>query len=236
MTSYLIEFRIRGYAKRYAKELIYYVGKKFKVRGMTHKTPVPHITLYGPFNTNNEKKVVSEIQNVCRRYDRIYFSFKGFNYFNNPSNKVIYLDIAPSEELRIFREELSNKLRPITSTKSQEDKKNKEKFMFHSTIAFKDIDNKFNNIWNHINYKKKPNIRQTLLRATILKNGRILYEYDFLQKRLLNRKQALSKQVFQETIRRLKQRSFLSNAHKSQVVNPKELTVWGKIKSWLNRK
>jgi 2'-5' RNA ligase len=236
MTSYLIEFRVRGYAKRYAKELIFDVGRKFRVRGMTHKNPVPHITLYGPFNTNNEKKVISEIQNLCRKYDRIYFSFRGFNYFNNSTNKVIYLDITPSLELKRFREELALKLKPITSTKSKEDAKNKENFKFHSTIAFKDIDNKFSSIWSHIDNKKKPNIRQTLLRITILKNGRILYEYDFLQKRLLNRRQALNKQIFRETIKKLKQKSYPSNIIETKIIKPKEPTIWMKIKSLFNSK
>lgn len=230
MAGYLIEFRVRGYAKRYAKSLIYELGKRFKVRGMTHKNPVPHITLYGPFTTNNEGKMVSEIENVCKKSPKIYFSFRGFNYFNNSANKVIYLDICPSEELKKFRYDLASNLKDITSTISKEDKKDKENFKFHSTLAFKDIDNKFGYIWKHINTKKKPNIRQTLLRVTILKNGKILYEYDFLQRRLLNRRRALDKRTFRETIKRLKQKEIKTDnlPNKSQ-----GKTIFEKIKSFL---
>jgi len=41
---YLIEFRFHGYAKKYLKRLIFGVSKKFKVKGVTRKRVVPHIT------------------------------------------------------------------------------------------------------------------------------------------------------------------------------------------------
>ena len=230
MAHYLIEFRLRGFAKRYSQELIKEIGRKFRVRGM--KDRVSHISLYGPFTTNNERKMVSEIFNLCRRQDRIYFSLKGFNYFNNPKNKVIYLDVAPSEPLKLFRYELASKLRPITKSTSNEDKKNKDSFEFHSTIAFKDIDNKFNGIWNYLSKKNVPNIRQTLLRLTILRNGKILDEYDFLQKRLFNRRQALNKQLWFRTISILKQKAHQQNG-KIQIKQTKPRGLWDKFKSLL---
>ena len=228
MAHYLIEFRLRGFAKRYSQELIKEIGRKFRVRGM--KDRISHISLYGPFTTNNERRMVSEIQNLCRRYDRIYFSFKKFNYFNNPKNKVIYLDVIPSEHLKQFRYELSAKLRPITSSKSREDRRSKDDFEFHSTIAFKDIDHKFNAIWAYLGKKKIPHIRQTLLRVTIIKNGKILNEYDFLQKRLFNRRQALNKHLWMRTINLLKQKAYPQTI-KKQVNPPKQKSFWEEIKS-----
>ncbi|MDE1871197.1 MAG: 2'-5' RNA ligase family protein [Candidatus Micrarchaeota archaeon] len=205
MAGYLIEFRIRGYAKRYARSLIYDVAKKFHVRGVTHKSKVvPHITMYGPFRTYKQKDVVNALQNVCSKYNSVPFTFKGFNYFDNAKNKVVYLDIEPSEKLVNLRYELSKALLPITSTISKEDKRGRDDFKFHSTIAFKDIDYKFRNIWNYIKEKERPNIKQRLLRVTLLRNGKILYEYDLLQQRLLNRKEALSRLIFMKTIKMMK--------------------------------
>lgn len=43
---YLIEFRFHGYAKWYAKNLIYDVARRFKVKGVTENRAVPHIFLY----------------------------------------------------------------------------------------------------------------------------------------------------------------------------------------------
>ena len=204
MAVYHIEFRIRGHAKKYTKTLIYEVGKRFGVRGMTRRHVVPHISLYGPFLTRRQRDVVAEFVRVCSKYRRVLFTFKGFNYFDNSTNKVIYLDIVPSDELVNLRAELASALIPITYSKSKEDRKNKIDFKFHSTIAFKDIDNKFRDIWSYIGRKEKPNFRQHLLRVTIIKNSKILYEYDLIQHRLLNRRQALDKHLFMETIRRLK--------------------------------
>lgn len=46
-------------------------------------------------------------------------------------------------------------------------------------------------------------INQRLLRVTLLKNGKILYEYDFLQRKLFNRNQSLNRKIWKETINKL---------------------------------
>ena len=201
------------------------VSKKFKVRGITQKKVVPHITLYGPFTTRNEKKMLSEVVNVAKKYTLVPFTVKGFNYFDNPINKVIYLDIEPSEELKQLRYELANRLRKVTVTKSSEDRKSRDEFYFHATIAFKDIDGKFDQIWNYLKKKEEPNINQYLVRITILKGRRILREYDLLQKRLLTRKESLNGHIFQRTIDILKQEQ--QNIQRMK----KKIGLWKKIKS-----
>jgi len=55
------------------------------------KDKVSHITLYGPFETNNEQRMVSEVLNLCKKYNRIYFLLRALIYFNNPTNKVVLL-------------------------------------------------------------------------------------------------------------------------------------------------
>ena len=155
MKHYLIEFRFHGYAKKYAKRIIYDVGKKFRVRGVTRKKVVPHITMFGPFTTRNEKKMVSAVANVAKNYTLVLFTVKGFNFFDNATNKVIYLDIEPSEDLKQLRFELSGRLRKITNSISSQDRKSMDKFFFHATIAFKDIDRKFNKIWRYLKKKEE---------------------------------------------------------------------------------
>ena len=230
MKHYLIEFRFHGYARKYAKRIVFDVAKKFRVRGVTYKKVVPHITMFGPFTTRNERKMLSEVANVAKKYTLVPFTVKGFNYFDNPSNKVIYLDIEPSEELKQLRYELSKGLRRITNTKSSQDRKNKDKFYFHATIAFKDIDRKFDKIWRYLKKKEDPNISQHLVRITILKGRRILREYDLLQKRLLTRKQSLNHQLFLKTIKILK-KHLSSQEFKTET--KEKINIWKKIKSFL---
>ena len=206
MVHYTIEFRFHRYANEYAERLIYEVARKFRIKGITRKKAVPHITLFGPFTTSYEKKMVSEVINIAEKYTLVPFKVKKFNFFDNATNKAIYLDTEPSEELKQLRYELSNRLRKITNTKSSQDRKNKNKFCFHAPIAFKDINKKFNQIWNYLKEKEEMDIdvNQYLLRITILKDGKFLCEYDLLLKRRLNRIQALSKHIYRQTIDTLK--------------------------------
>ena len=202
MANYLIEFRLHGYAKKYIKGLIYEVARKFRVRGVTRKRPVPHISLFGPFTTRYEKRMIVEVTNVGMKYFLVPFRVKGFNYFDNETNKTIYIDIGSSEKLEQIRWEIAERLLKITQTKSVHDVK--KNYSFHSTIAFRDIDRRFPKIWEHIKSKEEPNINQYLLRITILKNGKILHEYDLMQKRLLSRKEALDRIIWNRTITILK--------------------------------
>ncbi len=226
--AYLIEFRFHGYAKWYTKNLIYDVARKFNVKGVTQKRAVPHISLFGPFQTKYEKRLVSEIISAGKTYDLVPFKVRGFGHFNNKTNKVIYFDITPSQELKKLRWDISQRLSKISYNYPSFDI-NKD-FEFHSTIAFKDIDNQFDRIWNYILQKEEPYIHQHLLRITIIKNGKIFYEYDLMQKRLLNRRQALSKSYLNETIGLLKQKTLDFD---QDIEEPEERdSIWDRIMSF----
>lgn len=199
-TSYLIEFRFHGYAKKYLKNLIFDVSNRFKVRGVTRKHVVPHITLYGPFNINNESEMISRVTSICKSYEDKIINFK-LNGFSKIGNKVICIDVNPSEELKNLRRSISKNLLPISKAQPWD---SEHDFIFHGTIAFKDIQYKFGKIWSYIDNIEEPNINQNLLRVTLIKNAKILCEYDLIQKRLLNRRDALDKFVYQKTISILK--------------------------------
>jgi len=204
MAGFLVEFRMHGYAKKYAKDVIYSVAKEFRVKGVTRKKVVPHISLYGPGKTDDIGKVISAVKKVGHKYSLVPFKIKAFGYFDKP-HKVIYLDISPSEELEELRWELSQELRKVSSCQSQ-DRHSKTRFGFHGTIAFQDVDTKFDRIWSYLKSKQEPDISQYLLRITVIgARGRIVCEYDLVLKRLLNRREGLSKRLFQKTIHRLRE-------------------------------
>ena len=209
MPHYLIEFRFHGYAKKYLKRRIFEVARRFHVRGVTRKRPVPHISLAGPFETRDIKRVIRDVESAAKNYNLVNFKLKGFGYFNNPNGKVIYADIEPSKELEELRWELAQRLMKYAELKEED--KNK-KFAFHATIAFKDIDRNFPKIWKYLQNIEIPYINQYLLRMTILRNGKILYEYDLMLKRLLNRREALSNRIWKKTILRFKMKLFFRKA------------------------
>jgi 2'-5' RNA ligase len=236
MAHYLIEFRLHGYAKKYAKRLICEVARKFRVKGVTRKRPVPHITLFGPFTTRYEREMISEVEDIGRKYFLVPFKLKGFNYFDKKINKTIYIDINPSEKLGEIRWEIAKRLLKITRTKPVYDAK--EKYSFHTTIAFRDIDRQFPKIWGHTKSKEEPDINQHLLRITILKNGRILREYDLMQKRLLSRREALNRIFWNRTITIYKDAVKESKEFIEEIEEEREIeeTLWDRIKSifgWL---
>lgn len=232
MEPYLIEIRVQGYAKRYVESLMYELSKKFRLRGALSSGGVAHISMYGPFSTNNERELVREFVKTCENYDLITFKFKGFNAFNNYSNKVVYLDVNPSEELKELRYNISRNLSKYSYSNSDFDKASKDGFKFHLTILFKKIDRYFSNIVSYLKRKPVPRINQVLLRLAIIKNKKVLYEYDFLQKKLLSRREALDRRIFRKTIELLKER-------KKELFDENQLeneSVWTKIKNLFRKK
>jgi 2'-5' RNA ligase len=182
---------------------MYDVARKFNVKGVTRQRAVPHISLYGAASTNDLRKVISEVEKVSNKYTLVPFKIKGFSYFSEPK-KVIYPGIDPSPELKELRQELAARLSNISTSAKPFDRESE--FTFHSTIALQDIDSKFNQIWSYIKQKEEPNINQYLLRITILgKGSKILYEYDLVLGRLLNRRQALNHYWWRRTINRLRE-------------------------------
>jgi len=191
---------MHGYAKEYAKDIVHSVAKRFRVRGVTRKKVVPHISLYGPGSTEDIKKVISAVKKVGRKYSLVPFKVKGFGYFDK-TPRVIYFDISPSQELEDLRWELSQELRKVSTGQPWDSPKNHS---FHATIAFRDIDTKFDKIWSYLKSREEPDISQHLLRITVLgAGGRIACEYDLALKRLLNRREALSKYWWRRTTNQL---------------------------------
>ena len=192
-----------GEPKNLTRKLIYDIFHKFRVKGQLRKRPVPHVTLFGPFACRNIRQVIHDIGEVGSEYSELPYEIDGFDYFElkkkflfittSTKKNVIYLKIVPSDDLKDFRYKLAKKLLKYTdAVKTSHDSKNK--FKFHATIAMKDIHHKFDEIWE---YLKDYDIRTHGIsyRITLLKQGKIMYEYELPTKRLLNRRQALTRRI-----------------------------------------
>lgn len=198
MINFFIEFRFHGYPKQYLKSLIREVSSKFRAKGVIKKRAVPHMTLYGPSQTTNIHKVFAAIEKVGKRYTLVPFKVKGFGWFDGKEGKVIHAGIAASTELEKLRQELAGELSKISTPQSWDASRD---YKFHTTIVFKDINHKFNQIWHYLMTKEALDINQQLLRVTVLnKDRKILREYDLVLKRWLNRRQALSGHWWRRTI------------------------------------
>jgi len=200
---YLIEIRLMGESKNLTRKLIYDLFHKFRVQGQVRKRPVPHVTLFGPFACRDIRTVIHDIGEVGSKYTELPYDIDGFDYFElkkkflfittSTKKNVIYLKIIPSEDLKDFRHELAKKLLKYTDAVNASHD-SRDKFKFHATIAMKDIHHKFDEIWGYLkNYDIKT--KGMCYRITLLKQGKIMYEYDMPTKRLLNRRQSLSRRI-----------------------------------------
>ena len=64
---------------------------------------------------------------------------------------------------------------------------------------------KFFRIWFYLRAKPRLVFTNHVMGVTLLKNKRILYEYDFLYRQLLNRRQAISREGLSKTFSKLKE-------------------------------
>ena len=188
-----------GETKHITRKLIYDIYHKFHVKGAVKRRPVPHVSLFGPFRCKSIRVVLQGIKEIGADYSKLDYDVDGFDYFDSKKKflfittstkkNVIYLKIKPSDDLTEFRYKLAKKLLKITNTANFEND-SKSKFHFHATLAMKDIDRKFDGLWD---YLKKYDIRimGVCYRITLIKDGKIMYEYELSTKKLLNRRQAL---------------------------------------------
>ena len=139
--SFFVEFRLQGYAKKYAKwasARTLREARKLRLRNLEERRFVSHITLFGPARTNNLRQVIREVERIGRKYTLVPFKLGGFDKFQNPDANWLYLDVHPSSpDLEQFRYELAQSLcrseRMIYDTCKPYD--HKSKYKFHSAIG-----------------------------------------------------------------------------------------------------
>ena len=231
--SLLVEFRLRGYAKEYAKWASARVLNKAKslgIRKLNGPKFISHITLFGGAKTNNWKWISDEVRRIGRTYTLVPFQIKGVSNFNNRDKQVIYLEVDPSMKLEQLRWELAQSLTKISSEYAPWDIR--PKYEFHSTVGiFQPTSNeKFSQLCSYAEtqctlalFKRRKmsiflrlfsifrprdydsGINQHLLRVTVLRRSRIYCEYDLLLRKLLSRKEALGGYWWRKTIEKLRQ-------------------------------
>lgn len=204
MADFFVEFRFHGYAKHQLRALVREVAHKFRVRGATRRRPVPHMALfYGGTGTANIRQVCDAVERVAGDYSLVPFEIDGFEWREGDEGRVLAARINASPELRHLRKALADELGNLCSLHRFDAQPD---FWFHTTIAFKDIDRKFDRIWHYLNRRERPHIRQHLTRITVLnRNREIQAEYDLILGRRLSRREALDRKLHQRTTSQLEE-------------------------------
>ena len=188
MTHYLIDIRMMGSVKQQIRNLSNHLAEKFN---LGDKRVIPHITLAGPFSTCNKKKLVKDFTGICLNQKEIpKYEVGNYGFFDD--SKVVFVTITPDETLKQFRYQLSRALSPYCSLRNY-DLDSADEFRFHSTLAMKLDWLTFQRIKWYFRGQESVIYRHHPIRATLLRNSKILCEYDFIQERMLSRAQALSR-------------------------------------------
>jgi 2'-5' RNA ligase len=188
MTHYLIDIRLMGSVKHQIHHLSNHLSEKFN---LGNKRVIPHITLAGPFSTTDEQKLVNDFTRVCTNQTEIpKYEVGGYGFFDD--SKVVFVTITPDHILKQFRYQLARAISPYCSLRDY-DLDSADEFRFHATLAMKLDWLTFRRIKWYFRGQDNVIYRHHPIRATLLRNTKILCEYDFIQERMLSRAQALSK-------------------------------------------
>jgi hypothetical protein len=205
---------------------MYRLKRELKLRKVYR---VPHISLVYDFTPRiNPYRIAEIIQETAKKYKNLEFSYSGWELKRGVKGYVFGFKIEPSDELRYFRYELYNNLKPYIYESGSARVFNSasiEDFWFHASIAFhlkketaerinklvnnrnvetNFISNSFNIIFrdkDKVQNKSKLelfNLHARVVRITLLRRGRIVYEYDTLLNKILNRREALSRKTFEQ--------------------------------------
>ena len=143
MDRYVLVCLIEGEVGKFHNSLVNEVCNKFNTK--RQKLPA-HITLKAPFETDKIGDMIYMLQRFAESRNESSIKVKDFGKFRRD---VIYMDINVSQEAKKVHDELMDELTkiPWIEFKLNEGKDR----VFHCTIVSKRIQDKFEDIWNHVN-------------------------------------------------------------------------------------
>ncbi|HVP96036.1 2'-5' RNA ligase family protein [Methanoregula sp.] len=191
MTRYLLDIRQMGPVRHQIHALCARLEEKFPIRD---KQVVPHITLAGPFSTDDEERLVRDFTRICEdQAGTPKYEVGGYGFFD--ASRVVFVSILPDETLRQFRAELAEALCSYCTLRAY-DLVPADEFRFHSTLAMKLDWLTFQRIKWYFRDQEPVLHRPHPVRATLLRDSRVLCEYDFARRRMLTGAQARSRATF----------------------------------------
>lgn len=193
---YLTEIRPGGDIKRRLRDITHEIADTFGVHGAVDPRPVPHVTLFGPYNTDHGHRAKDIVTDVLSDYDVVPYRIDGFGRF--PQNNVIYANVVPSPELRAIRRALSRRLRPISYNYPDHD--SAYFYDFHVTLAYKDVGEQFEDIWAYVNTEYELQLDTYATRVTSLSGREMMWEYDLLRGAELRSGEATSAASWERTM------------------------------------
>lgn len=193
---HLLEIRTGGDLKEYFRDIIYDLEDEFGVTGAAKPRAVPHITVFGPYNTNQGSTVKRALVDIFDDFDVVPYRIDGFGSFRD--KRVIYARVIPSEELRDLRREIVRRLKPITYNLPSYD--SDKWYDFHITLAYKDVGDQYRAILNYLKNEYDPDFEAYATRVSNLDGRSMMWEYDLPRGKVLSSREATSKSSWEKTM------------------------------------
>ena len=201
--GWLIE--VRPVVEKYLlKRRAWVVAKRLGVpRSMLSR--VPHITLVYNFRLKrgvSASDVMRRIVGVAARYGRIPFLYDGIELRRreHKAGYVLAFRVRPSIEMLKFRREIYEVIKPVIEESSESRSLNEKATPWlHATIALGQLPRSIHDRFKELDVDLL--LPSEVWRVTLLYRGRIVYEYDHVLRRVLTRKEALSRRVYANSVR-----------------------------------
>ena len=178
-----------------------------RLRLRVHK--VPHVTLvYNFWPKGSPFKVIETVKKVADNYDNLEYYYDGYEVKHGNKGYVIAIRIRPSPELVQFREEVYGKLKGHI-TERPDVRQYNENLWFHAAVSFNlgpEQVKKFLSDTELVQKLQRFLFHARVLRITLVRKGRIVYEYDTLTKRILDRSHALSSDELENTYKKYREK------------------------------
>lgn len=162
---------------------------------------MPHITIFGPYDTKQGLEVKQRTQEVLSNYSVVPFTVSGFDSFEDTN--VVYADVNPSTELRSLRRYLANRLEPVTYNQRSWDLC--DSYEFHVTIAT-DLDDQTSSVLQYVEREYEIDMELYATRFPALDRRRMMWEWDLPRGVELSAQEATTKQSWEKTMRELEQK------------------------------
>jgi 2'-5' RNA ligase len=162
--KYLIAHLIRGEAKEAHEAVTKDLAEKFDIYPLHTHIP-PHLTLKTPFDLDvkNSEPLYKTLTEFAESHTQSEYRFKGFGQF---TEHTIYIDVLPSEEMKLIVRELTQTLEGVPGLVIDAyDTEQK----FHASVT-RDIFKPFNatEVWKYLQTKNQPDFKMKFDNIAVL--------------------------------------------------------------------
>lgn len=202
---FYVEVRTGGDTKSELRTIINDVADEFSVTELSEAHVVPHVPLFGPYDTARGSEVKRQLIETLSDFDVVPYRIAGFDTFHNEQR--VDITVVPSIELVSLRKQIGEVLQPLTKNYPAWDEDLKLEFRIPVVDSSQLATGNVTAVLEYLESRFDPTFDEYATRVTSLRNEKILWEYDLLQDRVLEQNEATSATAWRRTEELLDERA-----------------------------